>query len=204
MKLFWMTVGTIIATGVAFQSPAHASVIPEMSLDKVFDQADIVVHGKVVDQVTQWEEYDGNRIIFTYSTIEPRSVLKSQAALKNRKIVVRTVGGTVDGYHQILVGEASFEVGEEVIAFLRHEEDWNQPAVVGFYQGKYRVERDESGQVRAVVRHKGQSPGKNKLVDREVPVALFAAQMRAVVRGEFKVTRRDDGTEVHPLVPLYR
>ena len=181
---------------MALPSLSEASVIPKLTFHQLYERADRVVHGWVIDQHSQWEEYDGNRLIFTYSTIAVASTLKEAAPLRGT-IVVRTVGGRIDGYNQTLVGEATLSVNEEVVLFLEDREEWTVPAIVGFYQGKYRVKRDSAGNAVTVTRHRGQLPGATPQPDLDLPIATF---MSYLIAAQSEIAER--GEEATALVPM--
>jgi hypothetical protein len=187
-----------LAIGLALSIPTAASGVPQMSLPEVLKESRAVVHGVVVDQFSQWEEFDGNKIIFTYSTlrVEHADFLRLAPA---REVVVRNVGGTVDGYTQVLIDEASFQVGEEVVVFLGLEDDWLHLSVVGFHQGKYEVVRDTRGRMSGLRQALGaQTEPRPEDARPVVPMTRFAADLKrartALLSG--------DTSDVHPLVPV--
>lgn len=166
---------------IALASVVQASVIPEMDLPELYQEANIIVHGRVIDQSSQWEDIDGNQLIFTYSTIRIESTAKARAA--SRLMIVRSVGGEVDGFHQTLIGEPSMHTGEEVVLFVTQEPGWSRPSVLDFYNGKFSVQRDAQGQV-SLVRDQGQAPGATpEPLDRQ-GVNQFLDTLDAVEAGE--------------------
>jgi hypothetical protein len=184
--------------GLALSIPTAASGVPEMSLPEVLKESRAVVHGVVVDQFSQWEEFDGNKIIFTYSTlrVDHADFLRLAPA---RNVVVRTVGGTVDDYTQVLIDEASFQLGEEVVVFLGLEDDWMHLSVVGFHQGKYEVVRDVRGRMSGLRKARGAQAGDEPAVANPVvPLTRFAADLKRARAGVLA----GDTSDVHPLVPV--
>ena len=187
-----------LALGLAFTLQASASGVPPMTMAEVLSQTKIVVHGVVVDQFSQWEESDGNKIIYTYSTLR---VENGQFGKLGRmpNVVVRTVGGTVDGYQQVLIDEASFQLGEEVITFLGLEDGWAHPSVVGFHQGKYTVNRNLAGRIIGVRQDAGAQVDPAQLEKRPlIPITRFVEDMRRARRG----VAAGDTSDVHPLVRI--
>ena len=199
MKTPRLSIAIVALAGVALSAPAGASVIPKMSLEQVYARADRAVQGTVIAQSSAWKELDGNRLIITHSTIQVTRAWK-QAAPADGRIIVRTIGGEVDGYHQTLLGEAALSLNEEVIVFVQDEEGWQRPSVVGFYQGKYRVERGAADQAASLVRHGGQRPGSPGKIDRRGSMTSFLRRLDELERGKPGVAPASAG-EIHPLTP---
>ena len=190
-----------LACGLALCSTARASIIPPMSLEQLQAESSWMIHGTVIDQFSQWEEYDGNKIIFTYSTVQ---VARSRALvpLGSDQVVLRSVGGTVGDYTQVLLGEVQLELGEEIVAFLTLEEGWAFPSVVGLHQGKLRVQRDATGRVEGFVPDRGQMLDASRAAaDTMIPVDVFTASLRGVASGlAWGASAQED--QVHPLVRI--
>lgn len=185
-----------LAIGLALSLPAAASGVPRMSMPEVLNESRAVVHGVVVDQFSQWEEFDGNKVIFTYSTLRVQhgDFLRLAPA---KEVVVRTVGGTVDDYTQVLIDEASFKLGEEVVVFLGLEDDWAHLSVVGFHQGKYEVVRDARGRMAGVRQALGaQTEPAPETVRPVIPMTSFAADLKRARTG----LMTGDTSDAHPLV----
>ncbi len=197
-----LTIGiTAMCLSLLMVSASVASTIPKMPLDHVYNDADMVVQGTVIDSTTEWKEYDGNRLLFTYYTVSVSSSLK-KIAPGTQEVIVRTVGGRdATGYNQTLVGEATMTRGEEVVLFLKHEEGWNHPVVKGFFQGKYRVERDDGGEIVSLSRDRGQRPGAQPKFESRLSAWDFMAQMRSLHRGDVEYTGDSDGP-LHTLRPV--
>jgi hypothetical protein len=191
----------ILASAVgalALSAAASASVIPPMTLTQVVRASHALVHGVVVDQFSRWEDSEGNRIIFTYTTL--RVMHADTAHLpEDATVVVRSVGGVVDGYHQVLVGEVSFHLGEEVVAFLGLVDGWLHPSVVGIHQGKYTVVRGARGNLLGLVRDEGRALDRPAANGQLVPIARFAADLRAAKTAS---PLEDGSSNLHPLTPV--
>lgn len=170
----------------------------QFTLGEILSETKAVVHGVVVDQFSQWEEYDGHKIVFTYSTVRVHGA-DFRGISPSRHVVVRTVGGKVGDYQQVLVDEASFRLGEEVIVFLGVEDGWLHPSVVGFRQGKYGVTRDDSGRILGVRQDAGQQLEPSLAAPAPlIPLARFLEDLRRTRRN----LAEGDTSDVHPLVPV--
>lgn len=185
-----------LAFGLGLPLQAAASGGTPMTMGEVLSEAKAVVRGVVVDQFSQWEEYDGNKVIFTYSTLRVENAFFGKLP-PMQNVVVRSVGGTVDGYRQVLVDEASFELGEEAVVFLGLEEGWLHLSVIGFHQGKYTVVRTPSGRILGLRQDSGEQLDSAQLEKRPlIPLSRFADDLRRARRG----LAQGDTSEVHPLV----
>jgi hypothetical protein len=184
-----------LAIGLVLALQSNATDVPEMSIGQVLSESKALVHGVVVDQFSEWEQYDGHKILFTYSTIRVRHA-DFMSMQRSRDVVVRTVGGTLDGYTQLLIDEASFKLGEEVVVFLGLEPDWAHFSVTGFRQGKYTVVRDGAGRITGMRPDAGaQVDSKAAEARQVVPLETFASSLRHA-----RKLGAGDALEIHPLV----
>jgi len=117
-------------------APAGATIVQSLTLDEMSRKADVIVHGRVVEQSTAWNEARSR--IYTVTVVEVQERLKGEGASRIR---IRQLGGTVDGITQSIVGNASLAVAEEVVLFLNRDESKDLHYVVGMAQGKYAVDR---------------------------------------------------------------
>lgn len=173
-------IGSAMAV-IALAGAVQASVIPSMDLPELYQDASIIVHGRVIDQSSQWEDVNGNHVIFTYSTVRVESSAK--AAAPSRLMIIRSAGGEVDGFHQTLIGEATMAPGEEVVLFVTQEPGWSTPSVLGLRNGKFSVQHDAAGQV-SLVRDQGQRPGAEPMPRDRFEVNQFLDTLDAVEAGE--------------------
>lgn len=125
-------------------SVAHATVSIPLSVAALTREADVIVRGKVLDQVSLWDPLKGS--IYTHTRVEVLGTLKGQAT--DREILVRQMGGRVGNYVMKVSGNARLKPGEEVVLFLTRDAQYHY--VVGLAQGKYSVEADASGRKRLV------------------------------------------------------
>ena len=187
-----------LAVGLALSSQAVASGVPEKSLTETLSESRAVVHGRVIDQFSQWEVVGEHKIIYTYSTIRvAHGEFRNLPEMED--VVVRTVGGIVDEYEQVLIDEASFKLGEEVITFLTLEDGWLHLSVTNFRQGKFTVERAANGRILGVRPDAGAQADPAAAKARTlVPLSSFANDFRrarvALAEGDL--------SDVHPLIPV--
>jgi len=101
-----------------------------------------VVEGRAVDSTSQWNPE--HTFIFTYTHFEVRRALKGQAP---NTIMVRQIGGTVDGITQKVAGVRQWRQGEEAVLFLQPSSLPDGALVVtGLMQGNFQMRRTPAGQ----------------------------------------------------------
>ena len=91
-------------------------------------------------QVTEtWSAWDASHdVIYTYATV--RVTRYFGEATGPDTLVVREVGGTVDGYTQEAIGFPAIRRGEQVVLFLSQWDDGSEYRMHAFNQGKYLVQ----------------------------------------------------------------
>jgi hypothetical protein len=127
----------------ALTAPAHASVVQALTVDQLSAEAATVVHGKVVSVRSAWN--DDHTRIYTEVQVKVEAAWKGEAPAHG-VVVVRQLGGSVEGLSQQVMGSPVFAVGEELVLFLVPGPQGDR-AVLGMSQGKFKVER-EAGEVR--------------------------------------------------------
>jgi len=115
--------------------PLSASQFIEMPFDQVAREAGYVVRGHVVDTFSAWDA--GHEVIYTYATVRVQRYFGE--ATGPDTLVVREVGGTVDGYTQEAIGFPMVRQGEQVVLFLSQWDDSADYRIHGFNQGKFLV-----------------------------------------------------------------
>lgn len=120
--------------------PLSASQFIEMPFDQVAREATFVVRGHVVDTWSAWD--DRREVIFTYATVRVTRYFGESTGPDT--LVVREVGGTVDGYTMEAIGFPAIRQGEQVVLFLSNWENSTDLRIHAFNQGKFLV-RDRAG-----------------------------------------------------------
>ncbi|HYC62858.1 MAG TPA: hypothetical protein VEK79_25180 [Thermoanaerobaculia bacterium] len=125
----------LVSLLLALAVPLSASQFKEMSFDEVATESQYIVRGHVVDTWSAWD--DSHEVIFTYATLRVSRYFGEVAGPDT--LVVREVGGTVDGYTQEAIGFPAIRRGENVVLFLSQWEDSADYRIHAFNQGKYLV-----------------------------------------------------------------
>ena len=115
--------------------PLAASQFIDQSFDQVARDASYVVRGSVMDTWSAWN--DTHDVIFTYATIRVSRYFGERAGPDT--LLVREVGGTVDGYTQEAIGFPAIRRGEQVVLFLSEWENSTDLRIHAYNQGKYLV-----------------------------------------------------------------
>jgi hypothetical protein len=120
---------------IALALPLSASQFIEVPFDQLATEAQYIVRGQIMDTWTAWD--DSHEIIFTYATVRVTRYFGETAGPDT--LVVREVGGTVDGYTQEAIGFPMIRRGEDVVLMLSQWEDGSELRIHGYNQGKYLV-----------------------------------------------------------------
>jgi len=133
-----------VATAIAVifllisSAPAFATVMVKIDLDGLVGRADGILVGNVEKVASHWSE--DKRYIVTDVTVE---VTQSVHGVADKHLVIRRLGGSVDGVGMRVSGSPMFSPGEQVLLFT--EKRGNHRWIVGMSQGVYRITRDASG-----------------------------------------------------------
>lgn len=119
--------------------PAEASTFLKMSQRELVRDSVAVVEGEVLQVHSFWEP--SGRIIVTEAIIKVADSIVGNAG---SAVVVRTFGGTVDGFTVEAHGFPGFTRGERLLLFLEAERD-GAHRVAGYQQGQFRIARDKNG-----------------------------------------------------------
>jgi hypothetical protein len=131
---------SLVAALVLLSLPLSASQFIDLPFDQVAREAKFVVRGQVVDTWSNWDE--SREVIYTYATIRVSRYIGE--ATGPDTLVVREVGGTVDGYTQEAIGFPELRRGEQVVLMLSEWEGSTDLRMHAFNQGKFLV-RDRRG-----------------------------------------------------------
>jgi hypothetical protein len=118
-------------------APAGATMIlRSMSLPEVAGEATRIVHGTVTDVRSGRDESDAPA---TWITIDVARTLKGSVG---RRLTIKQFGVAeplADGTVTRIPGLPAYQVGEEVVVFLRDDSERGFTSPVGLGQGVYRV-----------------------------------------------------------------
>ncbi len=117
--------------------PLSASQFVRLDFDEAARGAKLIVRAQVVDTYSAWD--DAREVIYTYATLRVTRYFGETTGPDI--LMVREVGGTVDGYRQEAIGFPELRNGEKVVLMLN--DDGSHLRIHANNQGKYMVrERD--------------------------------------------------------------
>ena len=115
--------------------PMFASQFVERPFDELARGAKFIVRGTVIDTFSTWDE--SHEVIWTHATIRVQRYFGETTGPDT--LVVRNVGGTVDGYTQQAIGFPELRRGENLVLML--SEDGADLRIHAYNQGKFLVQR---------------------------------------------------------------
>ena len=127
----------LILTLLLTSAPAQATVLLKMDLPQLVGAADLIFLGTAKKTESRWTE-DKRRIVTDTTFQVEQKILGTK---QTQTVVIRTLGGVVNGLGQWVAGAPVYKKGERVVLFsqkrLKHR------YTVGMKQGVYRVHLDE-------------------------------------------------------------
>ncbi len=124
---------TLIALLLAVAIPLSASQFTNVPFDELARGSKFIVRDTVVDTFSTWDE--SREVIWTYATIRVTRYFGETTGPDT--LVVRNVGGTVDGYTQEAIGFPVLRRGENLVLMLAQDE--NDLVINAYNQGKFLV-----------------------------------------------------------------
>jgi hypothetical protein len=130
---------SLIVVGLLFALvlPLSASQFVELPFDQVAGESQYIVRGTIGQTWSAWD--DAHEVIFTYATVHVSRYFGGTRGPAT--LIVREVGGTVDGYTQEAIGFPAIRTGEDVVLMLAQWEDGADFRIHAFNQGKFLVSR---------------------------------------------------------------
>jgi hypothetical protein len=130
----WMA-GMVVGIALVSARPAVASLVQAMDLAELVEAAELVVVARVMSQASS---YDDRGRIVTDVQMQVEQAEKGAIA-PGASVVVRRLGGEVDGIAMRIEGEPSFEDGEVVLLFGSDPAKRSVLRPVGMSQGAMRI-----------------------------------------------------------------
>lgn len=121
---------------------SFATTVIPLSVENLTAISSHVVEGRAISSWTQWNAT--HTVIFTYTKFQVQRTLKGEAAAT---MVVRQLGGTLDGTTEKVAGVRQWKIGEQALLFLRPGEIRDGSLVVtGLMQGNFLIYRGPTGE----------------------------------------------------------
>jgi hypothetical protein len=109
---------------------ANSATVLRFGWEELAQRADRIVEGTVTHTDVHWN--DAKTKIYTDAYIKVTSTLKGQPA---ETLVVRQLGGELDGIGAMIPGSPRYAAGEELIVFAEDRPD-GAVVTLGLFQGK--------------------------------------------------------------------
>ncbi len=141
----WVRCGlaaVMLALGAGWAADARATLVRGFSLPGLVAEAHSVLRGEVAWQEVVYDARWGR--VYTHSFLVVDEVLAGREAVGD-VVVVRQLGGELDGVLSQVPGTARLEVGAEVVVFARTDGAFHY--LVGMAQGAFEVRREAPGRV---------------------------------------------------------
>lgn len=125
----------VAAAVLGLSLPAHATILPALTLEDLAVRATDIVQGTVVELTPRWS----GGIIVTDVTVEVTHCMKGPCL--SESLEVQVFGGALDGYVVETSGSARYTPGEQVLLFLEPVSGRGQATLrtAGMALGKFHV-----------------------------------------------------------------
>nr|ACU26392.1 hypothetical protein [uncultured bacterium HF186_25m_30B18]ACU26429.1 hypothetical protein [uncultured bacterium HF186_75m_14K15] len=133
-------IGIGCAALIGLTAAASATIVKPFTLRGLATEAHEVVRGEVIDEEVIYDAYWDR--VYTHNVVHVLEALGGTAR-PGDLIVVRQMGGVLDGIESVLIGTSDLQLGDEVVLFTRT--DGAMHYLVGMAQGAYWVWRDGAG-----------------------------------------------------------
>ena len=117
---------------------APATLMVPLALEELSQRAELIIRGTVTSKVCL-KDPEGR--IYTRIEFKVSEVWKGTSATNAFTIV--HAGGTVGDERTVVDGEATYEIGEELVSFLRLNQR-GEGVSIGLAQGKFSVWKDDA------------------------------------------------------------
>ena len=141
----------LVAAVCVAAAAVRASVVAPMTFDALVGSADVVFRGTVVHVEPFWTATPSGRAIVTRVTFRVDRPLKGAAS---HEVALEFLGGRIDDVALQVSGVPQFEVGQVDVICARMGEPRVSP-IVGFNQGRFRVNRERTSGRQFVTLHDG-------------------------------------------------
>jgi hypothetical protein len=164
--------------------PLSAELTPQWSIEQLSDFSTLVVRARVADVTTQWDP--AVNAVYTYATLDVSETWKGTLSGPSRRIVVKMLGGQIDGVELRVHGQAGFEAGEDVAVWLDVRPRDGTLYPTGLAQGVWRLT---------------DSPGDQSIAWREGPGDVPPQRLTLSAIRAAAMTSRATGLSFTPVPP---
>jgi hypothetical protein len=126
--------GTLAAGTVLYAGPARATLVRGLSLPVLVAQSERIVVLEPLAAVCKYDVIGGRRSIVTDTRVR---VHESWSTTAEGELVLRTLGGRLDGVGELVHGQPVLELGVRAVAFLKLGRDRREWWTTGMAQGHF-------------------------------------------------------------------
>lgn len=119
---------------------AQATLVRSFSLTALSLEAHGILRGEVIDEEVVYDARYGE--VFTDTHVRVQETLAGDARI-DEVVVVRQIGGVLDGVETHVVGTVDFQIGDEIVTFTRTDGAFHY--LVGMSQGAWALTRLGTG-----------------------------------------------------------
>jgi hypothetical protein len=139
--------GTMSAGVVLHTAPARATLVRGLSLPVLVGRSQRIVVLEPLDAVCRYADIGGRKSLVTDTQV---GVHQSWSGAADRELVLRTLGGRLDGVAELVHGQPVLELGAPALAFLQLGRDGRKWWTTGMAQGHFPLtDASETSQLKA-------------------------------------------------------
>jgi hypothetical protein len=123
-----------------FPQLAHADSAPRWTDAQLAGFSDVIVRGRVTRVAVAPDQHVG--ALYTYVTLDVADVVKGP--VRDRKIIIKQLGGRSGSTALAIAGQPTFAVGEDVVVFLEVRPRDRTLSTTALWQGKFTIALNDS------------------------------------------------------------
>lgn len=135
IKYLWGTFFAIQILFLILPFSIESTTMLYKNFEDLSKESSLIIKGTVIDIQCEWNPE--HTLIISYITVGIKEQYKGSQY--KQTVMIKQLGGELDGYFTKVIGAPEFEVGEEVVLFLKPSENGFYH-VHGMFQGKYKIE----------------------------------------------------------------
>jgi len=170
---------TCLTLNMLIMSPVSATSLLPLTLEQLSTRADLIFHGRVIEDTTARDERSGQ--IATFTTFEVIELIKGNAADRH---TIKQIGGRLKetGTTLRIQGVPRYSVGESYVIFLPEQSSLGFSSPLGLYQGSFTVSTVDGEAVISNGRQLEQQAHSRSL---SLPLAVKASNRAQARLGDF-------------------
>lgn len=107
----------VLVIGLNITAIAHGGMEIPLSGQELAEQSDVIITAEVIEQRSKLHEDKRGKHIYTEVTLRPIKTLRGEQI--STDITIEVIGGTFEGWREVVSYSPSFEDGEQCVLFLK-------------------------------------------------------------------------------------